>query len=46
MIPVSQSGETADTLEAIRIAKSRGAQVAAIVNAVGSSVARESHGVI
>lgn len=46
MIPVSQSGETADTLEAIRIAKSRGAKVAAIVNVVGSSVARESHGVI
>ncbi len=46
MIPVSQSGETADTLEAIRIAKSRGARVAAIVNAVGSSVARESHGVV
>jgi glucosamine--fructose-6-phosphate aminotransferase (isomerizing) len=46
MIPVSQSGETADTLEAIRIAKSRGAKVASIVNAVGSSVARESHGVI
>jgi len=46
MIPVSQSGETADTLEAIRIAKSLGAQVASIVNAVGSSVARESHGVI
>jgi glutamine---fructose-6-phosphate transaminase (isomerizing) len=33
-------------LEAIRIAKSRGAQVASIVNAVGSSVARESHGVV
>jgi len=46
MIPVSQSGETADTLEAIRIAKSKGAKVASIVNAVGSSVARESHGVI
>jgi glucosamine--fructose-6-phosphate aminotransferase (isomerizing) len=46
MIPVSQSGETADTLEAIRIAKSRGAKVASIVNAVGSSVARESHGVV
>ncbi len=46
MIPVSQSGETADTLEAIRIAKSLGAKVASIVNAVGSSVARESHGVI
>ncbi len=46
MIPVSQSGETADTLEAIRIAKSLGAKVASIVNAVGSSVARESHGII
>lgn len=46
MIPVSQSGETADTLEAIRIAKKRGAKVASIVNVVGSSVARESHGVI
>ncbi len=46
MIPVSQSGETADTLEAIRIAKSLGAKVASIVNAVGSSVARESDGVI
>lgn len=46
MIPVSQSGETADTLEAIRIAKTKGAKVAAVVNVVGSSVARESHGVI
>lgn len=46
MIPVSQSGETADTLEAIRIAKRLGAKVASIVNAVGSSVARESHGVV
>ena len=46
MIPVSQSGETADTLEAIRIAKRRGAKVASIVNVVGSSVARESHGVV
>ncbi len=46
MIPVSQSGETADTLEAVRLAKSLGAKVAAIVNAPGSSVARESHGVV
>jgi len=46
MIPVSQSGETADTLEAIRIAKRLGAKVASIVNVVGSSVARESHGVV
>lgn len=46
MIAVSQSGETADTLEAIRIAKHKGARVASIVNVVGSSVARESQGVI
>jgi glucosamine--fructose-6-phosphate aminotransferase (isomerizing) len=46
MIPVSQSGETADTLEAIRIAKRKGAQIASIVNVVGSSVAREADGVI
>lgn len=46
LIAVSQSGETADTLEAIRIAKRKGAKVASIVNVVGSSVARESHGVI
>ena len=46
VIPVSQSGETADTLEAIRIAKSKGAKVVSIVNAVGSSIARESDGVI
>ena len=46
MIAVSQSGETADTLEAIRIARSQGATVASIVNVVGSSIARESDGVI
>lgn len=46
VIPVTQSGETADTLEAIRIAKARGAKVVSIVNVVGSSIARESHGVI
>jgi len=46
MIPVSQSGETADTLEAVRIAKAKGARVAAIVNVVGSSVAREADGVL
>jgi len=46
VIPVTQSGETADTLEAIRIAKSKGAKVVSIVNVVGSSIARESHGVI
>jgi glutamine---fructose-6-phosphate transaminase (isomerizing) len=46
MLAISQSGETADTLEAIRIAKRKGAQVAAVVNTVGSSVAREAHGVV
>ncbi|HOZ49536.1 MAG TPA: glutamine--fructose-6-phosphate transaminase (isomerizing) [Candidatus Hydrogenedentes bacterium] len=46
VMPVSQSGETADTLEAIRISKSKGAKVVSIVNAVGSSIARESDGVI
>ena len=37
---ISQSGETADTLEATRIAKKKGASVLGIVNAVGSSIAR------
>ena len=39
---ISQSGETADTLEATRIAKKKGAIVLGIVNAVGSSIARIS----
>ena len=42
VIVVSQSGETADTLEALRISKRHGARVLAIVNAVGSSIAREA----
>jgi len=41
-IAVSQSGETADTLEALREAKRKGARILSIVNVVGSSVARES----
>ena len=40
IIVISQSGETADTLEATRIAKNKGAVVLGIVNAVGSSIAR------
>lgn len=40
---VSQSGETADTLEATKIAKKKGATVLGIVNSVGSSIARETH---
>ncbi len=41
-IAISQSGETADTLAAMREAKRRGAIVMGIVNAVGSTIARES----
>lgn len=44
VIAISQSGETADTLEAIRLAKSKGAMVLGIVNSVGSSIARETDG--
>ncbi|MBU0687699.1 MAG: glutamine--fructose-6-phosphate transaminase (isomerizing) [Candidatus Margulisbacteria bacterium] len=46
LIAVSQSGETADTLGAVWEAKARGAKVISICNVVGSSLARESHGVI
>ena len=46
LIVISQSGETADTLAALREAKKRGATVLAICNVLGSSIARESHGVI
>jgi glucosamine--fructose-6-phosphate aminotransferase (isomerizing) len=42
VIAISQSGETADVLEAVREAKKRGAKVLSIVNSVGSSLARES----
>jgi glucosamine--fructose-6-phosphate aminotransferase (isomerizing) len=41
---ISQSGETADTLSALREAKQKGATVLGIVNVVGSTIARESHG--
>jgi glucosamine--fructose-6-phosphate aminotransferase (isomerizing) len=46
IIPISQSGETADTLAALREARSRKARVLSICNVVGSSVARESDGVL
>ncbi len=46
VIVVSQSGETADTLAALREAKKRGATVLAICNVLGSSIAREADGVI
>jgi glucosamine--fructose-6-phosphate aminotransferase (isomerizing) len=45
-VPISQSGETADTLAALRQAREQGSQVVAICNVVGSSVAREADGVI
>jgi len=44
VIAISQSGETADTLAAMREAKRQGAPVMGIVNVVGSSIARESDG--
>ncbi|HTG80330.1 MAG TPA: glutamine--fructose-6-phosphate transaminase (isomerizing) [Geobacteraceae bacterium] len=46
MILISQSGETADTLAAMREGKARGAKNVAICNVVDSSIAREAHGVI
>ncbi|HCC35153.1 MAG TPA: glutamine--fructose-6-phosphate transaminase (isomerizing) [Ruminococcaceae bacterium] len=45
-IIISQSGETADTLAALREAKERGARVLSIVNVVGSSIANESDDVL
>jgi len=45
-ILISQSGETADTLAALREAKSKGGKVVAVCNVVESSIARESDGVI
>ncbi|MBU4134561.1 glutamine--fructose-6-phosphate transaminase (isomerizing), partial [bacterium] len=43
---ISQSGETADTLAALRLAKNAGLKTLAICNVVGSSAAREAHGLI
>lgn len=45
-IVISQSGETADTLAALRLAKTKGVRVIAITNCVGSSVSREADDVI
>ena len=45
VIVVSQSGETADTLAALRMAKDNGIKTLAIVNVVGSSIAREADSV-
>ena len=46
VIIVSQSGETADSLAALREAKKKGCRVLGICNVLGSSIAREAHGVI
>ncbi|MGB0870612.1 MAG: glutamine--fructose-6-phosphate transaminase (isomerizing) [Flavobacteriales bacterium] len=43
VIAISQSGETADTLSAIKLAKEKGATIFGICNVVGSSIAREAH---
>ena len=45
-VTISQSGETADTLAAAREARQRGGRVVSIVNVVGSTLARESDGVL
>jgi len=46
MIVVSQSGETADTMAALRLAKQKGARVIAVTNVVGSSASREADDVL
>ena len=46
VVVISQSGETADTLAALRESKARGAKVLGIVNVVGSSIAREADNVM
>ena len=43
VIAISQSGETADTLAAVKLAKEKGALIFGIVNGVGSSIARETN---
>ena len=45
-IAISQSGETADTLASIRIAKELGAKIITICNVVGSTMTREAHGTV
>src|SRR5437588_12591764 len=46
MVAISQSGETADTLAAIREARKQGSKVVTVCNVVGSSMTMESDGVI
>lgn len=46
VIPISQSGETMDTLMALRYAKSKGAKILSVCNTNGSTIARESDSVL
>ena len=46
VIAISQSGETADTLAAMRLARERGATVLAVTNVMGSQATRDAHGVL
>ncbi|HBG62080.1 MAG: glutamine--fructose-6-phosphate aminotransferase [Omnitrophica WOR_2 bacterium GWF2_38_59] len=46
IIAISQSGETADTLAAVREARSKGAKIISICNVVGSSLSRDSDGIL
>ncbi len=45
LVVISQSGETADTLAGLRLAKEKGARILSLVNVLGSSIARDSHDV-
>ncbi len=45
-IPISQSGETADTLAGLRLAKDLGSRIISICNVLGSTITRESHGTV
>ena len=46
VVPISQSGETADTLAGLRLAKKLKARIIAVCNVVGSTITREAHGTI
>ncbi len=46
VVALSQSGETADTLGAVQVAKAKGAAVVAVCNVVGSALVRDAHGVL
>ena len=46
VIGISQSGETADTLAAMRLARERGATVLGVTNVMGSQIVRDAHGVL